>query len=127
MVTQSPDEKEPKTPRARVSDEDAKIIERARRRGTATDILGTMVFEDTDKVEIEDILGESLVLLESKDAEGKHGVFVVMHFIEPDTGKHISAVTGGAVVVRKVHELAEKKSLPCMVTLVKVKDYYDLT
>lgn len=127
MVTPTEPEKETRTPKVRVSDEDAKLIERATRRGTATEHVGTMVFEGTEKVEIEDVLDEQLVLIERKAASGRHGEFVIMHLLTRDTGKHISVATGGQVVVRKAKELEEKRILPCLVTLIKVNDYYDLT
>lgn len=127
MTTSNEQDKDSKSSRQRISSEDSKLIERAKRRGSVTDILGTMVFENTEKVDIDDILDEDLILLEYKPAAGKFGEFVVIHLMEPSTAKHISCVTGGAVVVRKVKELTERKALPCMVTITRVKDYYDLT
>lgn len=109
------------------SEEDKKLLERAQRRGSATDIVGTLVFEHADPVNIDDILNEELALVEWKPASGKFGVFVVLHLFAPKTNRHLSTVTGGQVIVRKVQELTDKKAIPCMVTIIKTKDYYDLT
>jgi len=103
-----------------------KLLDQASRRGDAAKDLGGTVFEDTEQEQVEDILDTELALVEAKTAKGRFGEYVIMHLIYRDSGKHISVATGGAVVVRKVQELLEKRQIPSLVTVVKVKDYYDL-
>ena len=103
-----------------------KLLDQAKRRGDAAKDLGGTVFEDTDQEQIENILDQEFALVDAKTAKGRFGEYVIMHLVYPESGNHISVATGGSVVVRKVQELQEKRQIPSMVTLVKVKDYYDL-
>lgn len=106
--------------------ETQKLLDQASRRGDAAKDLGGTVFEGTEQEQIEDILDQEFALVEAKTAKGRFGEYVIMHLIYPDSGKHVSVATGGTVVVRKAQELLEKRQIPSMVTVVKVKDYYDL-
>ena len=103
-----------------------KLLDQASRRGDAAKDLGGTVFEDTEQEHIEDILDMEFALVEAKIAKGRYGEYVIMHLIYPASGLHVSVATGGTVVVRKVQELLEKRQIPSMVTVTKVKDYYDL-
>jgi len=125
-MLENPDEKS-KVGKGKGIDADTqRLIDQASRRGDAAKDLGGTVFENTEQEQIEDILDQEFALVEAKIAKGRFGEYVIMHLIYPDSGKHISVATGGAVVVRKVQELLEKRQIPSMVTVVKVKDYYDL-
>ena len=125
-MLENPDEKS-KVGKGKGIDADTqRLIDQASRRGDAAKDLGGTVFENTEQEQIEDILDQEFALVEAKTAKGRFGEYVIMHLIYPDSGKHISVATGGAVVVRKVQELLEKRQIPSMVTVVKVKDYYDL-
>jgi len=125
-MLENPDET-PKRGKGKEIDPDTqKLLDQATRRGDAAKDLGGTVFEDTEQAQVEDILDTEFALVEAKTAKGRFGEYVIMHLIYPDSGKHISVATGGLVVVRKVQELLEKRQIPSMVTVTKVKDYYDL-
>ncbi len=103
-----------------------RLIDRAARTGHAAEFVGLASFEGARQVNIADILDIELVLAEYREAKGAHGEFILMHLIHPNTGEHLATSTGGVVVVRKVRELTEKGKIPCLVTILKPADYYDI-
>ena len=109
-----------------IDPETQKLLDRAKRQGDVAKDLGGAAFVDCEQKQVEDVLDTEYALVDARMAKGRFGEYVIMHLVEPETGTHISVATGGAVVVRKVAELQEKRQIPSLVTVTKVKDYYDL-
>lgn len=126
METSAKDETPKPTTKVEVDAETQRLLERAQRQGDVAKDLGGTTFEGCEQKNVEDILDCQYALVEVRIAKGRYGEYAIMHFIHPVTRAHISVATGGQVVVRKVQELQEKRQIPSLVTVVKVKDYYDL-
>lgn len=107
------------------------MTEKAERRfGTE---LPTVIFPEAEKVELKDILGEDILILDYKPMLGENGEYVIILFQKPDEPGDFSTACGGIIVCRKVLEAGAKNLLPMVGSITRIpskvkghSDYYDL-
>lgn len=84
------------------------------------------IFQETEKAEIDDVLGKDIVVEDIEFLVGQWREFAVILFTFKRRKRKYSLAIGGKVVMRKLKEAKAKKLLPLMGKIIKIKEYYDI-
>ena len=85
---------------------------------------------DGDKIRIDDVLNHELVInaykvSNSKYPDSKHGNYVTLQVVDPNTDKQMVIFTGSQVIASQCEKY--KCQMPFVATIKKINKYYTFT
>jgi hypothetical protein len=92
-----------------------------------SEIIPKELFPETTRIRFQDLLNKDLVILDAVSFTNKWGresVVLKLKILGEET--EYSTITSAQVLVKKILYLLEHQELPCIASIVKVKNYYDL-
>lgn len=79
-----------------------------------------------EKVSVEALLDQDVLFEDFQELSGSMGEFFWIVVSDLETKRKLGFSCGGKVIMPKLREAKDKKLLPLLGKLVKVKDYYDI-
>lgn len=79
-----------------------------------------------EKVNVETLLDQDMLFEDFQELSGSKGEFLWIVASDLESKRKLGFSCGGKVVVVKLKEAKEKRLLPLLGKIVKVKDYYDI-
>lgn len=79
-----------------------------------------------EKINVEAIIDQDVLWVDFQILSGSKGDFMWVVVEDLKTKRKLGFSCGGKVVMSKLKEAKEKRLLPLLGKLVKVKDYYDI-
>ena len=79
-----------------------------------------------EKISVEAIFDTDVIWVDYQELSGEKGNFFWIVVQDAETKRTLGFSCGGKVVMSKLKDAKEKRLLPLLGQLVKVKDYYDI-
>jgi len=79
-----------------------------------------------EKIDVKSILDTDVLWVDFQELSGMQGDFMWIVVQDVESKRKLGFSCGGKVVMSKLKEAKEKRLLPLLGKLVKVKDYYDI-
>ncbi|GAI98039.1 unnamed protein product [marine sediment metagenome] len=79
-----------------------------------------------EKIDVTAILDQDVLWEDFQELSGKTGLFMWIVVSDLESKRKLGFSCGGKVVMSKLNEAKERRLLPLVGKLVKVKDYYDI-
>lgn len=92
------------------------------------DVLGDDLWSEYPKVDIDNLLGEDIIIVDFVIRDGQYGNFAIILVRHPETQEMRTSSCGGETFLKRLTQLREKNAFPILgqVVIPEGKRYYNI-